>query len=231
MGIDLAAHNANLYRPLVGGSFFLTSFTVVQYVDGKIRRMQTFHRRFSLPHPALQHPMVRWLLIPLLLLALLPLLTVNKAQGQGSLPALLYSSYVGGDGADYVKDIAIDAEGNILVIGQTFSDTLLGYEIVPKGNSDIFVAKFDPSGTELIYLVLLGGIASETPKAIEVDAEGNIYGTVFLVDDTFPIHNALWPTYDEVNTDSALFKLDPNGDLVYTPICLTVLATPSITWS
>ena len=129
-------------------------------------------------------------------------------------PALVYSSYMGGDGADYGKDVAVDAAGNIYIIGQTYSDTLFDNEIERKGYSDIFVAKFDPTGSELLYWVLIGGEDSDSPLSIDVDAEGNVYGTAIVFDETFPTQNALWPTPPE-STNSVLFKLDSKGEIVY----------------
>ena len=76
---------------------------------------------------------------------------------------LLYGSYIGGNGVDYGKDVAVDAAGKIDVLGQTFSDTLFGEDIERAGYSDIFVAKFDPTGGELLYSVVIGGKDSEAP--------------------------------------------------------------------
>ena len=43
---------------------------------------------------------------------------------QKAAASLLFSTYVGGDGADYGKDVAVDDEGNIYLLGQTYSDIL-----------------------------------------------------------------------------------------------------------
>lgn len=130
-------------------------------------------------------------------------------------PTLLYSTYLGGDGVDYGKDVAVDAAGNIYVIGQTYSDTLFDEEIERKGYSDIFVAKLNPAGDKLLYSVVIGGQDSEYPLSIAVDAQGNVYGTATGSDDTFPTtENALWPAPLEY-TDMVLFKLDGNGNVVY----------------
>lgn len=168
-----------------------------------------FHLRMSR-----QRPLFRWILVLLLPALLLPTFQMTTVQGQSGLPVLLYSSYAGGDNADYVKDLAVDAAGNILVIGETFSDEFLGVEIAPKGYSDLFVAKFDPTATDLLYLTILGGNDSETALSIEVDAQGNAYGTGATFDETFPTKNALWPA-GTVDANSVLFKLDPAGEVVY----------------
>lgn len=135
-------------------------------------------------------------------------------RGQSAEPTLLYSSYVGGDGADYGKDVAVDAAGNIYVLGQTFSDWLFGEEIERAGYSDIFVAKFDPTGSQLLYATIVGGNDAESPLSIAVDAQGNVYGTAHTSDENFPTKHALWPT-KVTSANGILFKLDTKGALVY----------------
>ena len=129
-------------------------------------------------------------------------------------PTILVSSYVGGDGVDYGKDVAVDNAGNIYVIGQTFSDLLFDEEIARAGYSDIFVAKFDPTGSELLYSTVIGGNDSEYPLSIKVDAQGNVYGTASTYDDTFPTLNARG-TEPVESANGVLFKLDSTGELVY----------------
>lgn len=139
---------------------------------------------------------------------------LSDKAAQSSTATLLYSSYVGGDGADYGKDVAVDEAGNIYVLGQTYSDVLFDEEIERSGYSDIFVAKFDPTGSELLYSVVIGGDDSESPLSIEVDSEGNVYGTTYVSDETFPTKNARWSEPPE-STNGALFKLDAGGEVVY----------------
>jgi hypothetical protein len=139
---------------------------------------------------------------------------LGEKVAQGDAAKLLYSTFLGGDGADYGKDVAVDAAGNVYVIGQTYSDTLFDEEIERRGYSDIFVAKLDPSGEELLYAKVIGGNDSETPISIAVDAKGNVYGTSYVSDESFPTQNALWPEPLE-STNGVLFKLDSEGEIVY----------------
>lgn len=164
---------------------------------------------------------MRWLIIPLLLGALLPRLNIAGVMAQSSggqslttTPALLYSTLIAGDSSDEVKDVAVDAAGNIYVYGRTFSDVFMGYEIERKGYTDLFVVKFNPAGDQILYFTLLGGYDSESAMSLEVDAQGNVYGTAKVFDDTFPTKNALWPT-PTTSSDSVLFKLDSKGEVVY----------------
>jgi hypothetical protein len=140
--------------------------------------------------------------------------TLAGKGGQKVGSTLLYSSYLGGDGVDYGKGVAIDAEGNIYVLGQTFSDTLFDEEIERNGYSDIFVAKFDPTGSKMLYAKVIGGKDSESPMSIAADGQGNVYVTSYTSDDTFPTKNAQWIEPAEY-TNGVLFKLDSQGEMVY----------------
>lgn len=129
--------------------------------------------------------------------------------------SLVYSSYIGGDGDDDIKDITLDNAGNIYIIGETESDNFLGSGLFISGYSDIFVAKFNSGGTALLYLTLIGSASTDTPLAIKVDGQGNVYATGLVFADDFPTHNALWPTRPHYSHNAVLFKLNSGGDLVY----------------
>ena len=93
-----------------------------------------------------------------------------------SLPsALIYSSYFGGSSSDEVKAVAVDSAGDIYIAGRTESDDLPGTSSwIPQDNG--FVAKFDPTGTTLLWATY---IESDTTgvTAIAVDSAGNAYVT------------------------------------------------------
>ncbi len=62
---------------------------------------------------------------------------------RSGVPALLYSTYLGGGGNDYILDIGLDGKDNVCVIGYTFSSnfpTLNSYQEY-QGGIDVFVAK------------------------------------------------------------------------------------------
>lgn len=109
-------------------------------------------------------------------------------------PALIYSSYLGGGGADEGRGITVDNRGNIYVTGSTrsenFPTTPGAYrgEVDPVNpaapSEDIFVAKFDPTGTTLIYSTYINGRSTDRPAGIVVQSNGVavIAGTTFSVD-------------------------------------------------
>ena len=92
--------------------------------------------------------------------------------------ALLWAQRAGGAGHDQVSDLALDGAGNIYVTGH-FSGTAtfgLSTTLVDAGQRDVFVAKYDGSGT-LLWAKRAGGTFQERGSDIAVDALANVYVT------------------------------------------------------
>ena len=77
----------------------------------------------------------------------------------------------GTPGTDEPTSIAVDGTGNVLVAGYT-TGTLAGPG--NAGQFDMFVAKFDPSGTYL-WARQLGTPLIDSAAAVAADADGNVY--------------------------------------------------------
>lgn len=88
-------------------------------------------------------------------------------------PVLSYSTYIGGSMDDRASGVAVDANGNVYVIGDaTFASNAPG---TFGQDRDVFLWKFDPTGTNLLYYAVFGGTYNENGNAIAVDAAGNAY--------------------------------------------------------
>jgi len=79
------------------------------------------------------------------------------------------STILGGTGTDQIRDLTTDSAGNLYIVGTTTSTDLADQVLAPVG-SDVFVAKLDPTGQELLYLSLFSGDQADVPWAVEVDA-------------------------------------------------------------
>ena len=79
--------------------------------------------------------------------------------------ALVYSTYLGGSGADAGSGIAVDGAGSAYVTGCTNSTnfpTQSAYQAtLPRRNRDAFVTKLAPAGNALVYSTYLGGSGDE----------------------------------------------------------------------
>ncbi len=105
--------------------------------------------------------------------------------------ALIYSTYLGGSRGfpDLGYAIAVDAAGNAYVTGLTNSVDFPTVNPIQSfgGQTDVFVAKVNPSGSELIYSTFLGGPADDEGMSIAVDAAGHAYVTGDTESMNFPV--------------------------------------------
>ena len=117
---------------------------------------------------------------------------------------LIYSTCLGGSGAEGAKGatgIAVDADGNAYVTGETFSKDFpttagafqaecrlfLPAPVFPKPCSgDVFVAKLNATGSALEYSTYLGGGGEDLGGAIALDASGSAYVTGYTKSSDFP---------------------------------------------
>ena len=99
---------------------------------------------------------------------------------------LVFSTFFGGSAGEGIRDVEVDRLGNIYVAGTTRSkdfpttpgaydekvDTTLGTTRWGY-NSEIFVAKFSPTG-KLIWSTIIGGPNSEEAYGLEIDSKGYV---------------------------------------------------------
>src|SRR5262249_6093398 len=101
-----------------------------------------------------------------------------NASGTG----LDYAGYIGGTGDDDGNGIALDANGNTYVVGNTDSTqpsfpAVRGPDLTANGGTDAFAAKVNPSGSALVYCGYIGGASTDYGFGIAVDAGGYAYIT------------------------------------------------------
>jgi hypothetical protein len=116
-------------------------------------------------------------------------LTEMKPDGS----ALIYSTYIGGTGADFGTAVALDSAGNAYVTGSTESTDFPTKNPLQLGNvglSDAFVTEVSPTGA-LIYSTYLGGSLGDYGTGIAVDSSGNVYVSGYTYSSDFPTQNAL----------------------------------------
>ena len=121
-------------------------------------------------------------------------------------PVLSYSTYFGGSGGEISRAIAVNpTDGSIYVAGQTFSTAFTnGVPFATPGavqtnylggslSGDAFIACFDNSGTNLVYVTYLGGSGNDGILGLAVDSTGHAFLTGFTDSPNFPTTNALFP--------------------------------------
>jgi uncharacterized protein (TIGR03437 family) len=147
--------------------------------------------------------------------------------------AIVYSTYIGGSGAELGFGIAVDSASAPYLVGTTSSNDLLtgtrsltddgatsveeaGAAAGPeqtglRGPSDAFVIKLSPSGTARVYGRYIGGSGPELGLAIAVDASFSAYITGLTTSRDLPTSNPLQPSYGGGDTDGFVTKLSANG--------------------
>jgi hypothetical protein len=134
---------------------------------------------------------------------------------------LIYSTYLGGSGADYGQGIAVDSAGNAYVTGYTYSTDFPTVNPLQAangggGNNDAFVCKINPAGSALVYSTYLGGSGFDGGNGIAVDSAGDAYVTGWTGSSDFPTKNPLQRKFGGSYFDAFVAKLDPEGSaLVY----------------
>lgn len=133
-------------------------------------------------------------------------------------PVIVYSTYLGGPAQGSGWAIAVDGSGSAYVTGNTQSLAFpLKNPVYPtsRGNSEVTVTKFDPSGSTLIYSTYLGSSSDDLSRSIAVDAAGNAYVAGMAGGSDFPTAHALQSVFGG-NTDAFVTKISPDGSsLVY----------------
>src|ERR1017187_9853406 len=127
---------------------------------------------------------------------------VGKADAAGN---LVFGTLLGGSNYDYATALAVDAAGNVFVVGDTgggFPKTV-NAAIRTSTSRRVFAAKLSADGNRFVYSTYLPDTAWDA-SAVAVDSQGNAYvagttttghafitkvnpdGSAFLYDDTLP---------------------------------------------
>jgi hypothetical protein len=141
---------------------------------------------------------------------------VTKLNPTGS--ALIYSTFLGGNGNDAGNDIAVDSAGNAYLTEQAGSNfpTANAFDSTFGGGSlDGFVTKLNPAGSALAYSTYLGGTGFDNSLGIAVDVAGNAYVTG-VTGPNFPIANPIQGVYGGGANDAFVTKFNSTGNgLIY----------------
>lgn len=150
---------------------------------------------------------------------------LTKVAPDGS--SLLFSTYLGGSGYErYVADVAMTADaltistdGGPVLVGQTESDDIPTvnafqeeYRSLTTGN--VYIARFTPSGDQIVFASYLGGTGSDDPRAVVVATSGDIYVVGSSGSDDFPTSGDAC-AFAEQCRGSFLARVSPSGSLSY----------------
>lgn len=137
---------------------------------------------------------------------------VTKLNAAGS--AIVYSTYLGGNGIDFANEIAIDSAGEAFVTGTTSSTnfpTASPFQAASGGGNDGFVTKLNATGSALLYSTYLGGSAYDRAESIAVDGAGEAFVTGSTLSKNFPTASAFQNTNLAASGTAFVSKLNAAG--------------------
>ena len=153
---------------------------------------------------------------------------VTKFNTTGS--ALVYSTYLGGNGLDYTAGIAVDQAGDAYVAGTTTSSNFptngvnAPFQGAPlSAGKHVFVSVLGGTGSSLMYSTYLSGNGVDIATGIALDPSANIYvtGTTTSTESEtgFPSTIGAFQVASAATNQSFLTKLDAatpgTGSVVY----------------
>lgn len=124
----------------------------------------------------------------------------------------LGSIQFGGTNSEAPRDLAVDASGDVVVLGVSNGEVTLGNTTVTNaGNGDVFFAKFT-SSLQPIFLRGFGGQGNDSPLGLATDPSRNIIMTGHFNSD-MPIGGGTLT--NQGGLDGFLAKFNPNGQLLW----------------
>lgn len=143
---------------------------------------------------------------------------VTKLDSAGN---LVFSTCLGGGNLDWGHSVAVDAAGNVHVVGDTSSgDFPLVNPVQPalSGGKDAFIVRLNPAGNSLLYATFLGGSGDDSAHEVTLDQSGNAYVIGDTKSTNFPLAGAapLQSLHRGGDGDGFVTKLNAAGTgLVY----------------
>ena len=139
---------------------------------------------------------------------------------------IFYSTFFGGSEPDRIRDVCLDSQGNIIVVGGTFSEdfpirnavqnTYGGGEMTSTDyfpiSGDAFVAKFSPD-YELLWSTYLGGTGYEDARHVLAGGEGEVIVVGVSTSTDFPVTMGSGPSGSE-SGEAFIAMYTPDGELI-----------------
>jgi hypothetical protein len=117
---------------------------------------------------------------------------VTKLNAQGS--ALVYSTYMGGQGLDWGLELALAGQDEVYVTGLTQSTNFPlanPFQALLGGPEDAFVSHLTTEGSGLVYSTYLGGNHFDNGEGIQIDRWGQAWVTGKTSSADFPLERPI----------------------------------------
>lgn len=143
------------------------------------------------------------------------------------IPDWQWAKTLAGGRDDYGRSIDCDGKSNVVMVGDFLSDSIASngtyfQNINPIGGivnqytlSDVFVSKYDSSGN-VLWTESFGSDSMDIASGVTIDQADNIIVVGKFNGTAMHIGNIVLPrAVGSINYDAFVFKLDPNGNVVW----------------
>ncbi len=141
---------------------------------------------------------------------------------------LAWANHLGGSAAEQASDVAVDADGNAIVVGGYNSAVLNCNDLqllnpsglLPSGGTkEVFVVKYTTAG-DIVWAINAEGNREDIAHGVSTDAAGNIYISGQFNSDALSLSDELVLNSDNtpnsnIYNDVFVAKLDPSGSAVW----------------
>jgi hypothetical protein len=135
---------------------------------------------------------------------------VTKLNASGS--AVIFSTYLGGNGADYSWGLVVDSSDRVWAAGQTnstnFPVTGDALQKTLAGGYDGYLIQLTAAGTKLRFSTYFGGSGDDHLGNIALDSNGGVYITGQTYSADFPLMNPYQPVFKGLS-DAFVAKIQP----------------------
>ena len=146
-----------------------------------------------------------------------------------------YATYLGAEGNDYPHSLICDGQGNLVVMGRTYSSRYPGTVFGTGGGADIAVTKLNATGTGIIGSLRIGGTGTDgvnisdlqeggainltstlrfygddSRSEVTLDGAGFIYVAAQTRSGDFKTTGGVFQPSAGGNQDGVVLKIDPN---------------------
>jgi hypothetical protein len=154
---------------------------------------------------------------------------VTKVDPAGA--ALVYSTFVGGSGADGANAIAVDRTGSAHVVGTTASTNMpvaKATQGAKGGSDDAFVLRLDSTGRGPLFSTFLGGREADSALGVALGPRGVVHVVGMTGSSDFPTEKPVAGSRPPAAGDAYLATMDPVDAAIPAP---TSAAAPAATSS
>lgn len=127
---------------------------------------------------------------------------------------LLWATLIGGSMNDTSSGISLDSDNNVLIAGTVMSDNIPvpgGFDFEFNGGHDIYVAKLNSDGNQMLWGTYIGGESTDYCKSMVIDSNDNIILGGYTRSYLIPTPNGYDQEKNGAN-DIYIAKLRSSGD-------------------